>query len=423
MNRTITGLLAVSVSLAVLTSCAQNAPTGGAPTTPGEHGEQHEAHDHEPEPDPGVQETSEAPLHLLSIDTQGQVGMLDLVSEEKQELGQVQVPSSVVSDGRYVFADTGQGVQVIDSGMWSWAHGDHFHYYRGTPGLLGQVEGSGPAIISTSEHSTSGGTGIFFPETGQVSVLDNKELSQGHLKEVFSLQLEEHQALLSPFGEGALVSQTGSNGEVTDVQYVDGAGEPVADSAADCPQARGTITTAAGVVIGCADGALVATETGGSPEFEKVSYPESVPEGERAAEFAGRKARPSVAAVAGEHGAWILDARAKSWERIWQDRALLRVIAVDDAKGHVIALDDAGRLRIHQLETGEETSVSEPLLAGVVDDSQLLEGVELSVDQSRAYLNDPASGTVHEIDFADNGRITRTLETPTAAAFMAETGR
>ncbi|MCW4465624.1 ABC transporter [Glutamicibacter sp. MNS18] len=423
MNRALTGLLATSVSLLVLTSCAQNAPGNEPSTTLSGNGEQHESHDHEPEPEHGVQETSEAPLHLVSIDSQGRVGMLDLVSEEGRELGQIPVPHNVDSDGRYVFADTGAGVQVIDSGMWSWAHGDHFHYYRGTPGLLGNLEGSGPAIVSISAHSTSGGTGVFFPETGQATVLDNKELSHGRLQEVFSIQLEENQTLLSPFGKGALVSRTDNDGQVTGVRYVDEEGVPVADSEADCPQAHGSITTAAGVVLGCADGALVATGTGETPEFEKIPYPERVPAAERAMDFAGRKARPSVAALAGEHGAWILDARAKSWERIWQGRTLLRVIAVDDAKGHVIALDDAGRLRIHQLESGEETAVSEPLLAHLVDDPQLLQGVELSVDQSRAYLNDPASGTVHEIDFADSGRITRSLDTPTDAVFMAETGR
>ncbi len=68
----------------------------------------------------------------------------------------------MATDGRYLFADTGDGVEVVDSGVWTWDHVDHFHYYRAEPALLGTVEGDGTATVATTNSSTTGGTGVSF---------------------------------------------------------------------------------------------------------------------------------------------------------------------------------------------------------------------------------------------------------------------
>ena len=49
--------------------------------------------------------------------------------------------------------------------------------------------------------------------------------------------------------------------------------------------------------------------------------------------------------------------------------------------------------------------------------------MSLFVDGQRAYLNAPAEGVVHEIAYADGGRIARSLETPTEPVLFAEVGR
>jgi hypothetical protein len=51
------------------------------------------------------------------------------------------------------------------------------------------------------------------------------------------------------------------------------------------------------------------------------------------------------------------------------------------------------------------------------DDAPLLQ-----LDAQRAYLADPADGTVHEIDFADGARVARTIELPVAPVAFAEAG-
>ncbi|MGN7157513.1 hypothetical protein ACTHRK_15610 [Dietzia cercidiphylli] len=156
-------------------------------------------------------------------------------------------------DGRYLFADTDAGVEVVDSGVWTWDHVDHFHYYRTSPSMVGTVAGEGPAILTTSGYPTTGGTGVFFPESGEAVL---------------------------------------------------------------------TVTTRIGVVVGCADGALLATYEGDEPQFEHIAFPDGT-QAPRATDFRGRKGRPAVAALAGDQGFWLLDTRAREWRFVPTDQPLV----------------------------------------------------------------------------------------------------
>ncbi|OIJ28522.1 ABC transporter [Nocardioides luteus] len=362
----------------------------------------------------GAREVAEPQLHLTTIDGTGNVAQLDLIEGSSAEVGRIGEPSAVASDGRYLFATTAEGVEVVDSGMWTWDHGDHFHYYRGEPRLLGAVEGEGPATVATGPLSTAGSTGVYFDGSGDAVLLDNKALAGGEVRERFRVDGEPHQGLVAPLGNGALVT-VAEDGAVTGLRYHGADGDP-AGAQIPCARASGTITTKVGVVVGCADGAVLATETDGRPGFERIAYPKGIA-APRATAFDGRKSRPTVAALSGRTGIWLLDTRERTWTHLDARTPLRQVVAADDEDGHVLALDTAGRVRVLSAEGGKQLAVTEPL----VDPSD--GGVDLVVDQERAYLNVPAEGVVHEIDYADRARIARTLETPTAPVFFAETGR
>lgn len=369
----------------------------------------------------GAEEVAEPPLHLVSIDAAGAVGMLDLLEETATELGTISAPSAVASDGRYLFATTPQGVDIVDSGVWTWDHVDHLHYYRSAPKLLGNVTGEGTATVSTSNTSTIGGTGLFFPLTGDAVLLDNEALSQGEIRELFRIDAGPHPGLAVPLGGGALVTHAGDRGQDTEVRFHHADGTLADGSSVECPDPQGTITTRIGVVIGCATGALLATTEDGEVTFEHLPYPEGTHT--PAVEFDNRKGRPSVAALAGDEGIWLLDTRARTWQLIPTAEPLLRVSAADDADEHIVALDRSGRVRVYDGSSGDEVAATEPLLPRTVADPALLDNVELTVDRQRAYLNAPAEGVVYEIAYADTARLARTLETPTTPTFFAETGR
>ena len=351
----------------------------------------------------GAAELTEPQLTLATIDAAGQLALTDLVDEARVEVASLDRVTDAATDGRFVFATDAAGVTIVDSGVWTVDHEDHSHYYRAEPAVVGTVAGAGPAAVAGGGAITA----ITFAG-GESVLLDSAALAAGSVVEVDRLSAD----LVVPFGEKTLVAAAGT---------VTVLGEPGAKIA--CPDPRGTIATRVGVVVGCRDGAILATSVSETVDFEAVPYPAGTDVSDRALEFRARPGRPTVAAVAGSSGYWLLDTRERSWVRVSTDETLLRVAAADDAEGNVIALASDGSIVTLDGETGDTIAATAPVLADTVADPALLAGVELTVDANRAYVNGPAEGAIFEIDYADDARVARTLEIPGSPVFFAETGR
>jgi hypothetical protein len=189
----------------------------------------------------------------------------------------------------------------------------------------------------------------------------------------------------------------------------------------DCPGASGTITTRVGLVIGCADGAVIATDDGGTPVLGHVPYPAGA--AAPATAFGGRKGRPTVAGTGTGSGVWLLNTRQRAWDWLPTSTPVLAAAAVDDADGHVVVVGDDGTVQVYDEGTRERIAATEPLLTQTLADPALAAKVGLAVDGQRAYVSAPAEGVVYEIDYADNARVARTLQLPTKPVHLAETGR
>ena len=409
MHRSSPLIAPLAVAVLMLAGCASvDAGTPAASPASGGHG----AVD-------GAKEMCEPPLAVVTIDPGGVVRQLDLLDETVVELGDVPAASRASTDGRYVFADSGDGLAIVDSGRWTWDHVDHFHYYLAAPVMLGQVPGRGPAPVATTSSSTTGSTGIFFAGSGEAVLLDTAAMSKGELVERFRLETAPHDGMAVPIGSYALVTQP-QGGVAASVSVVDEDGMPQPGAGADCTDARGTVTTRVGAVIGCADGALLATLVDGEVELERIPYPEGTT-APPATAFAGRDGRPTVAGPAGDQGIWLLDTRARTWTLLAVDRPIVQATAVDDEAQHVLALGADGRVLVIDGTTGALLAQTEPLVAeSLATDAG---SPTLVADQPRAYLNGPAERAVYEIDFADAARISRTFETPTSPALLVVTGR
>ena len=362
----------------------------------------------------GAVEVPEPPLHLVSIDAGGSVSLLDLLDGTETQLDDVRAPEAVTSDGRYAFVADDHGVDIVDSGAWTWDHVDHFHYYRADPAIPGTVEGSGTATITTGMLATAGGTGIFFPDSGEAVLLDNAALSNGEISETMRLDVTPHDGLIAPLGTGALVTEANAGGRVERLRAVDAKGSEI--DSIECIDASGSITTRLALVVGCADGAVLATSDEGGVELTKVAYPmDAAP---AATEFSARKGRPTVAGLGDGSGVWLLDTRERSWRWIAMPDRPAAASAVDDEWEHLVTLATDGSMRVFDAR-GTEIAATDPLVTDADHEGQ----ISLTVDAQRAYVNDPATGAVHEIDYADGARIARTLEPGIAADFFAETGR
>ncbi|PPG85454.1 ABC transporter [Rathayibacter sp. AY1H2] len=361
-------------------------------------------------------ELAEPRLGLTSIDPSGAVSHLDLLDETVTGLGTIGAPSAMTTDGRYLFAQTDAGVEIVDSGVWTWDHVDHFHYYRADPRLIGTVEGSGTAVVATTNLSTTGGTGLFFPDSGEAVLLDTEALSKGAIVERFRKDVEPGPGMVVPVGSSALVTEGSGSGAA--VAGYDSDGEPTGLREA-CPDPAGTITTRVGAVIGCSDGALLASIEDEELIVQRIPYPAGTT-APPAASFDNREGRPTVAGLAGDACIWLLDTRERSWSLLPSPAPLAQVTAVDDADETVLALAADGRVLVLDGSDGAVLAETAPLVADMTADGSR---PVLIADQQRAYLSAPAERKLHEIDYADGARLARTFETATEPAFTAETGR
>ncbi|MCU1445761.1 ABC transporter [Cryobacterium sp.] len=380
----------------------------------------------------GATEAAEPQLHLATVNPTGEVAVLDLQGGATETIATVDGVSSVATDGRYLFAsaaDTGT-VTIVDTGVWTVDHDDHQHYYRGTPGVAGTVTDAGPGAVSGGGSLTT----VRFADSGTGVILNHGALGDGIVTELGRVSGEPGAGLLVPFGDRVITTSTGNGASA--LQVLDATGDVVAGEAIECLDPAGTITTRVGVVFGCADGAVLATAAGlPAPdvqvEFERIPYPAGIATTDRAMSFDNRAGRPTVAAVAGDRGAWLLDTRERTWTLLSTDTALAQVAAVDDPDQNVVALTRDGRVLVFDAESGATTAATEPLLAATLADgapgggsgSALPDGVTLTVDTNRAYLNAPAEGEVYEIDFADSARLARTFPIDGRPRFLVETGR
>ncbi len=399
MPRHLTPLL-LAVPLVVLAGCAAGEPTiTPAPATAADDGHGDVA---------GAREVAEPAVAILTVDADGGVGMTDLITGSGEAITDTDAPLELASDGRYAFITTADGVSVVDSGRWTWDHVDHFHYYRADPREVGVVPGDGAegVTVATGLLSTAGSTGLFFAASGDAVLLDNAALARGEIVESFRVETAAASGLIAPLGTGALVTIG------DELVFHDADGTPTG-SATECVAASGTITTRAGVVVGCEDGAVLATWENGTASYAHVATPD--PAAPRADDFDGRKGRPTVAARAGEDGFWLLDTRAQEWTLTPTESPLSLVAAVGDEDDHVVAVDIDGRIRI--FSEGRQTAVTDALVTTTAA------GVSLVIDGQRAYIGDPESHTVLEIDYADSGRVARTLQTVTSPSQSTVVGR
>ncbi|MDN4640909.1 ABC transporter [Agreia sp. PsM10] len=374
----------------------------------------------------GADEMPEAQLHLTGIDRSGAATLVDLLDETSVSLGSVDAPSSVSTDGRFVFASSAETgtLTVLDSGAWTVDHQDHVHYYSAQPRRAGTVTEQGEAVVEGGPSLT----GVWFGDSGVALLLDSEALGRGEIVETARLESSPHTGMVVPFSDGALATVAGSDGLASGVRAIDRDGEAIEGLEAECAELAGSITTNVGVVFGCADGALLATSTGdggigSAVDFEKIPYPQAVDATDRATDFDNRRGRPIVAAVSGDRGAWLLDTRARRWSFLPTEVPLARVVAASDSDDHTVALARDGRVLLLDPSTGAAVAATEPLAATSLADPALAAGVTLQLDADRVYLNAPAEGVVYELDYGDGLRVARTLTVGAEPAFLAETGR
>lgn len=345
----------------------------------------------------GATESQEPQLRLLAVSATGETALHDLLTADSTDLDAVDAPEHSATDGRFLLTSDDDRTTVVDGGAWTVDHGDHTHYYAAEPRVVGTLDGGGRVDVHSSETLTA----VTWPDRGAAVLLDRSALGQGELDVTARLDA----TVLLPAAEHLVAASDDR------VRVLSADGEDVR-AEQPCQDPAGGIATRAGAVVGCADGVVIVDDEG---KARTVPLPDTAAEAvPRATAFAARAGRPTVAGLAGDTGFWMLDSREGAWRHVPTDRPLRAVVAVDDADEHVVGVDDQGRVVVHTMTTGA-VATTDALVDGAA-------GPLLQLDAQRAYLADPQDGVVHEIDFADDARVSRTIELPVAPTAFAEVG-
>ena len=387
-------LAAAAALLLGVTACAPAAPTAPATATaPDAHGIDAGA-----VAEVAAAEVAAPALALVIADGSGELTLLDLDTEARSTLapGRDDV-AGLFGDGRLLYrahdTEGGTAVEVIDSARWTVPHGDHTHSFRGEPRTLGALEGEGGVQVVAGEQRATVGFA-----SGELVLLAHDALADG--LDAAPRATVDASGPVAFLADHLLVPTAGAT-----IEQLDPAGDPVADAATPCADPSDADITRVGVAFTCTEGAvLFSREVGGTIATERIPYPaNALP----ASSLSGRTDRPDLAGVAGAQGAWLLDARHRQWMLLSSDVPLLRASALGDDDSRTVAIDVDGRVRVLAAD-GTVLARTEPLLAASVGDPALRESVQLLVDAQHAYVTDPATGAVHEIDHGD-GTVTRTF--------------
>ncbi|MBA8950245.1 hypothetical protein ACFQU9_39265 [Actinomadura namibiensis] len=350
----------------------------------------------------GAEEAAEAQWRLVLAEEGGKVHALDPATGGTVPVAEAPGLRAMGGDGRFAYLTVGDGLRVVDSGVWTVDHGDHVHYYRARTRVVGDLRNAADPDVAGDPALTTLST------AGGVRVLDRKALDAGRIGEAAKVGGR----VAVPYAEHLLVASPGRG----DVTVHDRAGRHVSRLPEPCPDPRGQATTRRGAVLGCSDGALAVTHEDGTFRARKIAYPGEVPDAERAREFRHRPGSTVLAARAGDRGAWVLDVAAGKWRRVG-DAPALAVNAVGE-DSPVLLLGRDGTLRSYDPASGREEARRKLL----EEPGGTRPGPVIEVDTARAYVNDPAGKAVHEIDYNDGLRLARTFKLPFTPRHMVETG-
>ncbi len=395
----------VAISL-LITSCASHDDAASAPQDTASASAPHGYVE-------GAQEKAEQQSRLLLNDpATGDTRVLDLITGKTHKVSRTTGTTELTTDGRFGYFHTAGSTRVLDGGAWMVDHGDHVHYYGAAIRDVGRVPG-GPGTRVRSDAAVTAVT----DEDGRARIYRRAGLEKGKVGSARTLP-GTHAGAVVPYAEHLLgVSDDGK------VAVYDREGRRAASPDARCEEVRGDAVTRRGVVLGCADGALLVREADGTFTAEKIPYGSDVPEAERATAFRHRPGSGALTAPAGKRAVWVLDVSERTWTRV---RTGSVVSANTAGEGSVlIVLETDGALHGYDIATGKQVSKTKPLLTGALHAGRegSNAGPVIEVDRSRAYLNDFGGKRVYEIDYNDNLRIARTFDLDIEPALMVETGR
>ncbi|GAA1167242.1 lipoprotein [Streptomyces hebeiensis] len=410
VRRNVTPLVPALLSVALLTAgCAGQNDAKSSPKSSSSSAAPHGYVE-------GATEAAEQQSRLLLSDPgTGDTRVLELITGKLHDTARKAGVTALTTDGRFGYFQGADGTHVLDSGAWMVDHGDHVHYYSAKIKEGGELPGG----TGTSIRSDAGVT-VVTAAHGKAGVHSRADLEKGALGAPDQLP-GTYAGPVVPYAEHLITLRRDGDAPAK-VVVLDRSGKHVAPPESACEEPKGDAVTRRGVVLGCADGALLVHEEDGTFTAEKIPFGEDVPKTARATEFRHRPGSTTLTAPAGADAVWVLDVTERAWKRVETGPVVAANTAGEGSP--LVVLETDGALHGYDISTGKETTVTERLLKDIPEGATGEAAAPvIEVDRSRAYLNDPAGKRVYEIDYNDNLRVARTFHLDIRPSLMVETGR
>lgn len=386
-----------------------------------DHGHSHEGHDHDHEGHEqegheghdhgghgqveGAEQLKEPALSLVTLASGGQVSLVDLADLKSQEIAKVDSPVTLSGDGRYVAVETDAQAHLVDSGVWSWAHGDHYHYYRAAAGVVAHLPGTGAAAASSED--------LVLVRAGEDAlVLDKEALAPGNATEAgLKVPGVQFAALL---GE-TLVSVEGGNLVSRELGDPLPAELPQAQSPQPCTDFKGGVAGRDSLVATCGNTVHTATfdHAADKVAFAAHTLLEAEP-GSLPVNFCGRAGQTQVAATSADGSAlWLIDAAGGKVGRVAVESPVVSACALGDDANRVVAVDAAGAVRV--FSGADVMGMNQEAATEAIASPRAGQG-GIAVTENRVYVVGAKADEVIEVDPADGARVARTIPAPGVVA-------
>ncbi|MEU8244137.1 hypothetical protein AB0C07_38285 [Actinoplanes missouriensis] len=354
----------------------------------------------------GAEELPEAQSAIAYAARGGQsLRLLDLGTEQEKQIGLTVGAQRLTEDGRFVYVSDGdRTLEIVDSGVWSVDHTDHVHHYRAPARTVGTVTFDAPiaSVAGFGVHTAVGTTG------GTIRILDRRQLEEGRIAEVATIDSGSSTALAVPYGQGLLVAVGDDRNQPADrIVAMSPDGRETGALQAPCRAPRGWVVLRGGAVIACDDSLVRVKLVNDTPTAEVID----APGGPVPSTGFGNRPRSNEAATADRGGIWSVNA-AKATVRHLPAGGRDLVAAASPADGDmVLALDASGTLISYDVVSGKKVAES------------ALRATTLTLDVNRAYLAEPRARVIHEVDYRDRLRVARTLRATEQPDLAVEVGR
>lgn len=423
------------VGCALLTAACgsdEDGPTDAVPANTAPAADE-EKHDHDEDRLPSDLDAAEldAPAYRIFV-ADGEAGRVTVVDVETgDELEEVEITApqesptmfATTEDGRYGFAVMydRNDVQAIDAGVWTMDHGDHSHYYAAPVAALALYSGVSPSHVVAHGELTA----IFYDGDGEYRVLTRADIAEGSAGTAIPVDAPHHGVAVPWSEDRFVVTEYGETNrdESTlppNVVVHDAAGKVVQSDFPACPELHGEAASAEAVSFACEDGILVLEEHGDHFDGQKLEYPDDAG---RAGTLRTTEELDVLVGNYSDDVMLVIDPGEHSVTPLEIPAAFSTFAVTGHDDGAVLGLSADGSLHVVNVSSGAATTIAD-VVQPYAEDAEWTEPTpQLAVGPgSAAYVSEPATGQVHEVDLG-SGKVSRSLDVGGTPFHLAVMGR